>query len=85
MFKNGKYILLFNSFYSFIILSNLFILINTYIVLPFKIHSPKNYENITKVFNELLDNKLIITLPMGNPRKNIDFYASMNDYIYYLE
>ena len=85
MFKNGKYILLFNSFYSFIIISNLFISINTYIVLPFKIHSPKNYDNITKVFNELLYNKLIITLQMGNPRKNIDFYASMNEYIYYLE
>ena len=57
----------------------------TYIVLPFKIHHPNNYENITKLFNELLDNKLIITLSFGSQQKNIDFYASMNEYIYYLE
>ena len=57
----------------------------TYIVLPFKIHHPKSYNNITKLFNELLDNKLIITLPFGSQQKNIEFYASMNEYIYYLE
>jgi len=85
MFKNEIYILLFKYINYFIIISNLFISINSYIVLPFKIHSPKNYDNKTKIFNELLNNKLIITLQMGNPKKSIEFYASMNEYIYYLE
>jgi hypothetical protein len=74
-----------NIIYHFILFFNLFINIDTYIVLPFKIYSPKNSDNITKIFNELLDNKLIITLPLGNPQKTMDFYASMNEYIYYLE
>ena len=74
-----------NIIYHFIIFFNLFINIDTYIVLPFKIYSPKISDNITKIFNELLDNKLIITLPLGNPQKTMDFYASMNEYIYYLE
>ena len=50
-----------NIIYHFIIFFNLFINIDTYIVLPFKIYSPKISDNITKIFNELLDNKLIIT------------------------
>lgn len=62
----------------------IFKLAETYIVLPFKNYSPKYDNNITKLFNELLDNKLIITLPIGTPKKNIDFYATMNEYIYYL-
>ena len=82
--KKEKYILFYFSF-NFIIIFNLFILSKPYIVLPFKIQFPKNYENITQTFNDLLDNKLIVTFQMGNPKKNIDFYASMNDYIYYLE
>ena len=57
----------------------------SYIILPFKIHNPNDYSNITKLFNELLDNKLIITLPFGSQKTNMDFYASMNEYIYYLE
>ena len=73
-----------NAYYLLIILL-IFKSSKSYIVLPFKIYETKNYENITKLFNELLDNKLIITLPMGNPKKNMDFYASMNEYIYYLE
>ena len=74
-----------NIIYHSLIFFQLFINIDTYIVLPFKIYSPKNSDNITKIFNELLDNKLIITLPLGNPQKTMDFYASMNEYIYYLE
>ena len=70
-----------NIIYHFIIFFNLFINIDTYIVLPFKIYSPKISDNITKIFNELLDNKLIITLPLGNPQKTMDFYASMNIFI----
>ena len=58
----------------------------TYIVLPFKYNYQKNDDNnITRIFNELLVNELIITLPMGKPKKYLDFYASMNQYIYYLE
>ena len=53
----------------------------SYIILPFKIHNPNDYSNITKLFNELLDNKLIITLPFGSQKTNMDFYASMNEYI----
>ena len=62
-----------------------FKLSGTYIVLPFKMNSPKNNDNISKIFNELLDNKLIISLPFGTPKKTMNFYASMNEYIYYLE
>ena len=82
MFKKRKYKFF---IYLIIIFFSLFTSSKTYIVLPFKIHSPKNYDNITRLFNEFLDNKLIITLPFGTPQKNIDFYASMNEYIYYLE
>ena len=74
-----------SSIYNLLIIFILFNSSISYIVLPFKIYTPKNYENITKLFNELLDNKLIITLQMGNPKKNMDFYASMNEYLYYLE
>ena len=64
---------------------NLFYISNSYIVLPFKIYKPRDYSNVTKLFNELIDNKLIITLQMGTPPKNIEFYGTMNEYIYYLE
>ena len=84
MAKIIKNIFLYLSIY-FIIISDLFIFSKSYIVLPFKIQTPKNIENITQTFNDLLDNKLIVTLQMGNPKKNIDFYSSMNEYIYYLE
>ena len=71
--------------YLIIIFFTLFKSSESYIVLPFKINYPKIFDNITKVFNELLDNKLMITLPFGTPQKNVDFYASMNEYIYFLE
>ena len=71
--------------YLIIIFFTLFKFSESYIVLPFKINYPKIFDNITKVFNELLDNKLMITLPFGTPQKNVDFYASMNEYIYFLE
>ena len=71
--------------YLILIFSEFFKSSKTYIVLPFKINNPKSNSNITKFFNELLDNKLIITLPFGTPQKNVDFYASMNEYIYFLE
>ena len=70
--------------YLIIIIPYLFEFISSYIVLPFKINSPQIDGNITKIFNEFLKNRLIITLPMGTPKKNVDFYASMNEYIYYL-
>ena len=68
-----------------IIIFCLYKITQSYIVLPFKYSFPKNEDNITKIFNKLLDNKLMITLPIGTPRKNLNFYASMNEYIYYLE
>ena len=71
--------------YLIIIFFTLFKSSESYIVLPFKINYPKIFGNITKIFNELLDNKLMITLPFGTPQKNVDFYASMNEYIYFLE
>ena len=85
MVNNNKKLSYFYSFYNLLIIFILFQSSKTYVVLPFKIYTPKNYENITKLFNELLDNKLIVTLQMGNPKKNMDFYASMNEYLYYLE
>ena len=51
--------------YLIIIFFTLFKFSESYIVLPFKINYPKIFDNITKVFNELLDNKLMITLPFG--------------------
>ena len=57
----------------------------SYIVLPFKYRSFPKTTNMTEIIYNLLDNKLIITLSIGSPPKNIDFYASMNEYIYYLE
>ena len=71
--------------YLIIIFFTLFKSSESYIVLPFKINYPKIFDNITKIFNELLENKLMITLPFGTPQKNVDFYASMNEYIYFLE
>ena len=56
-----------------------------YIVLPFKIHIPQKTNNMTEIVYNLVENKLIITLPIGTPEKRIDFYATMNQYIYYLE
>ena len=82
MFKKEKI-----KWLNFLILVNFFLFqkAEAYIVLPFRMNFPKNDNNITKLFNELFDNKLIITLPLGNPQKNVDFYATMNEYIYYLE
>ena len=85
MVNNNKKLSYFYSFYNLLIIFILFHSSKTYVVLPFKIYTPKNYENITKLFNELRDNKLIVTLQMGHPKKNMDFYASMNEYLYYLE
>ena len=82
MFKKEKI-----KWLNFLFLVNFFLFqkAEAYIVLPFRMNFPKNDNNITKLFNELFDNKLIITLPLGNPQKNVDFYATMNEYIYYLE
>ena len=57
----------------------------SYIVLPFKVNTPPETSNITEIVYNLIDNKLVITLPLGEPTKNIDFYSSMNEYLYYLE
>ena len=57
----------------------------SYIVFPFKINTPPKTSNMTELVNNLVDNKLIITLPIGNPKTNLDFYASLNLYLYYLE
>ena len=56
-----------------------------YIVLPFKINSPPSANDLTEIVNFLVNNELIITLPIGEPKTNIEFYASMNQYPYYLE
>lgn len=72
-------------FYLIIITIFLFKFSLSYIVLPFKINTPLKTSNMTELVNNLVDNKLIITLPIGNPKTNIDFYASMNQYLYYLE
>ena len=56
-----------------------------YIVLPFKINLPPKTSNITEIVYNLIDNKLVVTLPIGEPKTNIDFYSSMNLYLYYLE
>ena len=74
----------------FIIFYLILIIINfkcnfSYIVLPFKFQTFSNTENITEIVYNLINNKLIIPLTIGNPQKNIEFYSSMNEYIYYLE
>lgn len=72
-------------FYLIIMIIFLFKFSLSYIVLPFKFNTPPKTSNMTELVNYLVDNKLIITLLMGNPKTNIDFYASMNLYLHYLE
>ena len=74
-----------NIIFYLLIITFLFKFSFSYIVLPFKIRSPPITNNITEIVYNLADNKLIITLPIGIPEKKIDFYATMNQYIYYLE
>ena len=73
------------SFIYIIIISFIIKLNLSYIVLPFKIISHSKIGNLTDIVNSLSNNKLIITLPMGSPKTYMDFYSSMNEYIYYLE
>ena len=72
-------------FYLIIIFVFLFKCNLSYIVLPFKINSPQKTSNITEIVYNLIDNQLIVTLPIGESKTNIDFYSSMNLYLYYLE
>ena len=74
-----------NLFFQLILFSFLFQINYCFIVLPFKIGKPPETNNMTEIAYNLLDNKLIITLPIGTPEKKIDLYASMNQYLYYLE
>ena len=75
-----------NKLYVYILIFVLLLKLNfCYIVLPFKINSPQNSIELTEIVNFLVNNELIITLPIGDPKTNIDFYASMNEYPYYLE
>ena len=75
-----------NKLYVYILKFVLLLKLNfCYIVLPFKINSPQNSIELTEIVNFLVNNELIITLPIGDPKTNIDFYASMNEYPYYLE
>ena len=74
-----------NLFFQIILFSFLFQINYCFIVLPFKIGKPPETNNMTEIAYNLVDNKLIITLPIGTPEKKIDLYASMNQYLYYLE
>ena len=75
-----------NKLYVYILILALLLKLNfCYIVLPFKMNSPQNSIDLTEIVNFLVNNELIITLPIGDPKTNIDFYASMNEYPYYLE
>ena len=56
-----------------------------YLVLPFKYRSPPKTSNLTELVYNLLENNIVVSLPFGEPKKNIDFYMSMNLYLYYLE
>ena len=78
--RNINFLLNFIIIFIFLFKSSL-----NYLVLPFKINTPSEKSNITEIISNFVDNKLIITLPIGEPKKNIDFYASMNLYLYYLE
>ena len=82
-----EYYLKKNNFISYIIITIVFLFKYnlSYIVLPFKINSSKKASNITELVYNLVDDQLIVTLPMGDPKANIDFYSSMNLYLYYLE
>ena len=68
-----------------IIFSFLFKLNYNYIVIPFKYKTYQTTTNMTEIIYNLLDNKLIITINIGEPQTNLELYASMNQYIYYLE
>ena len=74
-----------NLFFYLILFFFLFQFNNSYIVLPFKISEPPKTNNISEIIDNLVDNKLIITLPIGTPEKKIELYATMNHYLYYLE
>jgi hypothetical protein len=74
-----------NLFFYLILFSFLFQFNNSYIVLPFRIGEPPKTNNMSEIIDKLVDNKLIITLPIGTPEKKIELYATMNQYLYYLE
>ena len=74
-----------NFFHIFLIITSLLQFTISYIVLPFKYNTLSHPSNITETVNNLIDNQLIITLPIGTPKSYIDFYPSMNLYIYYLD
>ena len=69
----------------YLIIISLIELDNTYIVLPFKFRKSPKISNLTELIYNLVTNNLIISLPFGDQKQNIDFYASMNLYLYYLE
>ena len=69
----------------YLVIISLIKLYQSYIVLPFKFRSPPKISDLSKLVNDLIENNLIISLPFGEPKKLIDFYASMNLYLYYLE
>ena len=68
-----------------IIFSFLYKLNDCYIVLPFKYKTYQITNNLTQFIYDLIDNKVIIPISIGDPQTNIELYASMNEYIYYLE
>ena len=76
-----------NNFYLYQIIIFLFLFkfYLSYIVLPFKYNNLPQPTNLTEIVYNLIENQLIITLPLGTPKTIIDFYPSMNLYLYYLE
>ena len=71
--------------YLIFIIISLIELNHSYIVLPFKFRSLPETSNLTELVYNLIQNNIIISLPFGDPKKDIDFYFSMNLYLYYLE
>jgi hypothetical protein len=76
-----------SQFYSLAIVTILFLikLNNCYIVLPFKLQTLNGLNNLTTMIENTMENRLIITLSIGESKEQVDFYASMNEYIYFLE
>ena len=66
----------------------LLILINTtfsYLVMPFKIPNINSSSNLSELIANIYNNKIIVTLNLGNPPSKIDFYLNMNEYYYYIK
>ena len=57
----------------------------SYLVMPFKIPNINSSSNLSELIANIYNNKIIVTLNLGNPPSKIDFYLNMNEYYYYIK